>query len=285
MSGIDATRKIKEVSPSTKVVIMTAHDEDRLLVEAVEAGASGFLGKDEAAEELLVGREGRRRGRGPDRPRHAHATPRAGGPRARRAAGRADAPERPHRSGAGDPPAARRRHAQRRHRHQALHQPADRADPRPQHPGEAARALEARGRRLRRQARRRSPSEPPRGDTRAAGMQRGGPQAVIGEDRRNATPSAPRPTTIAPSELPPPRRLRATKSPSPPLPDSGSFSSARANDPEAVVNPRPRRPDALEAMGNEPAFDLLAFSDRLGEPSEVATEAGLTAPAPATRNP
>ena len=53
MSGIEATRKIKEVSPSTKVVIMTAHDEDRLLVEAVEAGASGFLGKDEAAEELL----------------------------------------------------------------------------------------------------------------------------------------------------------------------------------------------------------------------------------------
>jgi len=50
MSGIEATRKIKEVSPSTKVVIMTAHDEDRLLVEA---GASGFLGKDEAAEELL----------------------------------------------------------------------------------------------------------------------------------------------------------------------------------------------------------------------------------------
>ena len=53
MSGIEATRAIKEVSPSTKVVIMTAHDEDHLLVEAVEAGASGFLGKDEAAEELL----------------------------------------------------------------------------------------------------------------------------------------------------------------------------------------------------------------------------------------
>jgi DNA-binding NarL/FixJ family response regulator len=32
---------------------MTAHDDDRLLVEAVEAGASGFLGKDEAAQELL----------------------------------------------------------------------------------------------------------------------------------------------------------------------------------------------------------------------------------------
>ena len=33
---------------------MTAHDEDRLLVEAVEAGASGFLSKDESAEEVLT---------------------------------------------------------------------------------------------------------------------------------------------------------------------------------------------------------------------------------------
>ena len=53
MDGIQATRRIKEVSPATKVVIMTAHDEDRLLVEAVEVGASGFLGKDEAAAEVL----------------------------------------------------------------------------------------------------------------------------------------------------------------------------------------------------------------------------------------
>jgi RNA polymerase sigma factor (sigma-70 family) len=54
MSGIEATRRIKEASPSTKVVIMTAHDDERLLVEAVEAGASGFLGKDEAANEVLL---------------------------------------------------------------------------------------------------------------------------------------------------------------------------------------------------------------------------------------
>jgi NarL family two-component system response regulator LiaR len=53
MSGIDATRRIKDASPATKVVIMTAHDDERLLVEAVEAGASGFLSKDEAAEEVL----------------------------------------------------------------------------------------------------------------------------------------------------------------------------------------------------------------------------------------
>jgi DNA-binding NarL/FixJ family response regulator len=54
MSGIEATRRIKESSPPTKVVIMTAHDDERLLVEAVEAGASGFLGKDEPADEVLA---------------------------------------------------------------------------------------------------------------------------------------------------------------------------------------------------------------------------------------
>jgi DNA-binding NarL/FixJ family response regulator len=53
MNGIEATQKIKETSPATKVVIMTAHDDERLLVEAVEAGASGFLGKDEAVDEVL----------------------------------------------------------------------------------------------------------------------------------------------------------------------------------------------------------------------------------------
>jgi DNA-binding NarL/FixJ family response regulator len=53
MDGIKATRRIKEVSAATKVVIMTAHDDDRLLVEAVEAGASRFMGKEEAAREVL----------------------------------------------------------------------------------------------------------------------------------------------------------------------------------------------------------------------------------------
>jgi NarL family two-component system response regulator LiaR len=54
MNGIEATRRIKDVSPSTKVVVMTAHDDDRLMIEAVEAGASGFLAKEEAAGEVLA---------------------------------------------------------------------------------------------------------------------------------------------------------------------------------------------------------------------------------------
>jgi RNA polymerase sigma factor (sigma-70 family) len=54
MSGIDATRRIKEISPWTKVVVMTAHEDERLLVQAVEAGASGFLRKTEGVDELLA---------------------------------------------------------------------------------------------------------------------------------------------------------------------------------------------------------------------------------------
>lgn len=54
MNGIEATRRIKELSPSTKIVVMTAHDDDRLLIEAVEAGASGFLPKEEAAANVLA---------------------------------------------------------------------------------------------------------------------------------------------------------------------------------------------------------------------------------------
>jgi len=53
MSGIEATRHIKQMSPATQVVVMTAHEDERLLVEAVEAGASGFLRKTEGVEELL----------------------------------------------------------------------------------------------------------------------------------------------------------------------------------------------------------------------------------------
>lgn len=52
-TGIDATRRIKEISPETKVVIISGLGKDRLLVQAVEAGASGFLDKSEAVEEAL----------------------------------------------------------------------------------------------------------------------------------------------------------------------------------------------------------------------------------------
>jgi DNA-binding NarL/FixJ family response regulator len=54
MNGIEATRRIKQSSPATKVVIMTAHEDESLLVEAVEAGASGFLRKTEGVDEFIA---------------------------------------------------------------------------------------------------------------------------------------------------------------------------------------------------------------------------------------
>jgi RNA polymerase sigma factor (sigma-70 family) len=53
INGIEATRRIKEISPETVVVIMTAHEDERLMARAVDAGASGFLKKTEGVDEFL----------------------------------------------------------------------------------------------------------------------------------------------------------------------------------------------------------------------------------------
>jgi DNA-binding NarL/FixJ family response regulator len=54
MDGFEATRRIREASPSTSVIIMTASAEESDLVAGVEAGAAGFLTKTEAVEEVLA---------------------------------------------------------------------------------------------------------------------------------------------------------------------------------------------------------------------------------------
>ena len=52
--GIAATREIKRLCPDTQVVVITGHRDDRLLLEAMEAGASGFLDKTEAVGKALT---------------------------------------------------------------------------------------------------------------------------------------------------------------------------------------------------------------------------------------
>jgi DNA-binding NarL/FixJ family response regulator len=54
MNGFDATRRIKDASPATNVVIMTASNDEAALVAGVEAGAAGFLNKTEAVDEVLA---------------------------------------------------------------------------------------------------------------------------------------------------------------------------------------------------------------------------------------
>src|SRR4051794_41854491 len=54
-SGIEACTAIKDVVPSTKIVILTISDEESDLYEAVRAGANGYLLKDVPGEEIAEG--------------------------------------------------------------------------------------------------------------------------------------------------------------------------------------------------------------------------------------
>jgi len=53
MDGIEATRRIKDKSPSVAVIILTMYDKDTFVIDAVRAGASGYLLKDTSRELLL----------------------------------------------------------------------------------------------------------------------------------------------------------------------------------------------------------------------------------------
>ena len=52
ISGIEATRRIKQVSPSTKVLILTMYTDPATVAQAVEAGADGYLSKGTSPESL-----------------------------------------------------------------------------------------------------------------------------------------------------------------------------------------------------------------------------------------
>ena len=54
LGGIEATRRIKKVSPLTNVVVVSGQRRPTVLVEAVEAGAAGFLDKNTAVDDLLA---------------------------------------------------------------------------------------------------------------------------------------------------------------------------------------------------------------------------------------
>jgi len=53
MSGIEATRGIKERAPRTAVLVFTAYDYDEYVFAILEAGAAGYLLKDSRGSELV----------------------------------------------------------------------------------------------------------------------------------------------------------------------------------------------------------------------------------------
>jgi DNA-binding NarL/FixJ family response regulator len=53
MTGLQATHEIKKQAPDTQVLILSMHDDERYLYEALRAGASGYVLKSAAGEDLL----------------------------------------------------------------------------------------------------------------------------------------------------------------------------------------------------------------------------------------
>jgi DNA-binding NarL/FixJ family response regulator len=55
MNGIEATREIARQAPLTRVVVLTISDEDDDVIEAIVAGACGYLLKDSSIQDLMQG--------------------------------------------------------------------------------------------------------------------------------------------------------------------------------------------------------------------------------------
>ena len=54
LTGLQATREIKRQAPEVSVLILSMHDDERYLFEALKAGASGYVGADASIGELAA---------------------------------------------------------------------------------------------------------------------------------------------------------------------------------------------------------------------------------------
>ncbi len=52
-SGLEVLREVKQLQPRLPVLVLSVHPEDQLAVRALMAGASGYLNKDSAPEDLV----------------------------------------------------------------------------------------------------------------------------------------------------------------------------------------------------------------------------------------
>lgn len=53
MDGLEVTRRLREVAPQTKVLILTVHDREDYLFQALRAGAAGYILKGADVADLL----------------------------------------------------------------------------------------------------------------------------------------------------------------------------------------------------------------------------------------
>jgi DNA-binding NarL/FixJ family response regulator len=57
LNGLEATRRIRKVSPHTEVLILTVHRSDQLVREILDAGAKGYIVKSDSGRYLLIALE------------------------------------------------------------------------------------------------------------------------------------------------------------------------------------------------------------------------------------
>jgi len=53
LNGVEAARRIHEIDPSIRVVMLSMHADRRFVLESLKAGASAYLLKDDAFEDLI----------------------------------------------------------------------------------------------------------------------------------------------------------------------------------------------------------------------------------------
>lgn len=71
MDGLEATRQITAARPDVHVVVLTSFSDNRRILDALAAGASGYLLKHASADELLSGIRAAARGESPLDPKAA----------------------------------------------------------------------------------------------------------------------------------------------------------------------------------------------------------------------
>jgi DNA-binding NarL/FixJ family response regulator len=73
LDGIEATRRIAEAVPAANVVVLTSFSDRERILDALDAGAVGYLLKDLEPDELHRGIQAAARGESPLAPKAAHA--------------------------------------------------------------------------------------------------------------------------------------------------------------------------------------------------------------------
>ncbi|MGH9703088.1 MAG: response regulator, partial [Candidatus Acidiferrales bacterium] len=57
LNGVEATRRIRKISPHTEVLILSVHQSDQLIREILDAGAKGYIVKSDSDRDLVIALE------------------------------------------------------------------------------------------------------------------------------------------------------------------------------------------------------------------------------------